>query len=165
MVRRGSWILAVVVGASLGGCATPRAVPRHASTLPADSLRLLREALQLTRPGFATQEEALRAGVYQRSTSSPVPVLAAEDAARGELLHATAAYLIQIGAFPTLPAAHVAAAEAERRFPDLPIAIEAHGALYRVGLGEWASAASARDKLPTIRRHYPDAWVRRRTIS
>lgn len=44
-------------------CATPRAAAPRA-TLPPDSLELLRQALERVRPGYATQADALRAGVY-----------------------------------------------------------------------------------------------------
>lgn len=49
----------------LAGCATARPTPR--TTLPADSAELLQAALARARPGFASQADALRAGVYDAS--------------------------------------------------------------------------------------------------
>lgn len=49
----------------LGGCASARPAPR--TTLPPDSVELLQAALARVRPGFSSQAEAIRAGVYDAS--------------------------------------------------------------------------------------------------
>lgn len=59
--------------AAVAGCAPARAAAPRAS-LPPDSLALLRQALERVRPGFPTQAEAIRAGVYDARPAGP-PVL------------------------------------------------------------------------------------------
>jgi len=160
-------VLAMAVVVTAGACAPRGAPPAPPRPLSADSLALLEEAVRRARPAYATQDEALRAGVYGRR----VEVRAAAPAEPRELpapLPPTppgvpgGPYVIQIGAFPDRTAAEAAGERARSLLGNLEVSYEWSGEFLRVAIGGWPTLAEADRALPEIRRLYPDAWVRRR---
>lgn len=150
-------LLLFAAGCAGGAPPAARPAPR---TLPPDSAALLAEAIRLARPAFAYQAEALRAGVYAAATPTPrAPALAARGG--GE---AGGIYVIQIAAFRDRLAAELAADEAARRFPGLDVVVEDTDNVFRVALAGWAEPTAAHPALQSVRRHYPDAWIRRRAV-
>jgi hypothetical protein len=164
---RGAAVL--LVGALLvTALASCSAAPRQAAaagprTLPADSAALLAAALRQARPAYATQEEALRAGVYAHAAPARpvVPPIAGAGTAgtlgdpRGKV------YVIQIGAYRDRGVAESAASDAGQRFPELSVVIQTAGEYYRIALAGWPEPGTARDALRVVRPYYPDAWLRR----
>ena len=153
-----------------GACAPRGAPPAPPRPLSADSLAVLEEAVRRARPAYATQAEALRAGVYgvrgepvaeraPRAEPAPAPRPAQAPNAPG------GPYIVQIGAFPDRAAAEAAGAEAQRLLGDVEVSYERAGEFLRVAVGGWPTLAEAERALPSIRRVYPDAWVRRRAGS
>lgn len=163
---RAASIAALTLGLAVG-CAHAAPSARPSGSLSPDSLMLLHEALRHVRPAFATQAEALRAGLYHHSQ------VATAVRANSEALHisppasaaAAVGYVIQIAAYRDRALAERTAAEAQRRFPQAHALVEIAGDVYRVGLAGWESAPAATAELPEIRRVYPGAWVRRRGVS
>ncbi|HEV2078792.1 MAG TPA: SPOR domain-containing protein [Allosphingosinicella sp.] len=149
------------------GCAHGGAAPQPLRSLSPDSLALLHEALRHVRPAFATQEEAVRAGVYHQSLEALAIHVNSEAAHFGQPASQAAGdgYIIQIAAYRDRAVADRAAAEAQRRFPQRVAVVEAAGEVYRVGLAGWESTTAATAALPEIQRAYPGAWVRRRGVS
>jgi hypothetical protein len=156
-----------LAAALLAGCGAPQAPAARPGprTLPPDSAALLREAIRQARPAYATQNEALRAGIYappalaQRSApplmpSAPAPAPHAVPAG-GSL------FVIQIAAVRDLALAQARASAAGEHFPELEVLIEATGEHFRIALVGWTEPASARAALPAVQQLYPDAWLRR----
>ncbi len=91
-------------------CRNSASPPQYPKPLSADSAALLRTALQLARPAYVSQQEALRAGIYQ---DAPAPTPARDDRLPGEIRR-EGGYVIQIAGFNDRLSAERAAAEAER---------------------------------------------------
>lgn len=157
-------LLTLTVAAS---CTHTAATPRPSRSLSVDSMILLHQALRHVRPGFTTQEEAVRAGVYHH-----LNVATAVDEVR-EPPRASApssagpreGFVVQIAAYRERALAERAAAEAQRRFPRTIAMVEASDDMFRVTLTGWQSAPAATAELPEIQRVYPGAWVRRAGVS
>lgn len=150
-----AWPLAPLAALVLAGCfanAAPRRAPER--RLPPDSLALLSAALGRARPAYATQAEALRAGIYQAAQPLPAGPTPALDAMGG-------AVVVQIVAHRDRASAEAAARAAEARFPGRTARVEVAGEVYRVSLGAWESEHAAAAELARIRAIYPDAWLRR----
>src|SRR5690606_12801414 len=161
--------------AALAPAACAPAPPRTGRPAPlsADSAALLERAIRLARPGFPTQQEALRAGAYRHPDAAvaagPVPAPPAEVRSAPDT---RSSYVIQIAAFRDRASAEPLAREARERFPDLGAVVEEEGDLFRVALGDrmragpvgWAEAGDAERVLPRVREGYPTAWVRGRNV-
>jgi len=161
--------------AALATAACAPAPPRAGRPAPlsADSAALLERAIRLARPGFPTQQEALRAGAYRHPDAAvaagPVPAPPAEVRSAPDT---RSSYVIQIAAFRDRASAEALAREARERFPDLGAVVEEEGDLFRVALGDrmragpvgWAEAGDAERVLPRVREGYPAAWVRGRNV-
>ncbi|MGH7459128.1 MAG: SPOR domain-containing protein [Longimicrobiaceae bacterium] len=150
----------------LAGCAA-RPEPRPPHPLSPDSAALLAQALRLARPAYATQQEAIRAGVYAshaprpelpgRPVSEPVPAPGPDPPPEGGV------FVIQVAAYRDATSAGLAASRARERLPGIGVELERDGSLHRVILaGGWGSYSQAAGALARVQRHYPDAWVRRR---
>ena len=187
MRARGLALALVVV--AVQGCGAARAATPTA-TLPPDSVELLRRALERARPGFPTQADALRSGVYQpddvaaapREERAVRPVAPAPPADPGSAPprptpppapadrpspprpdppgSAPARFGIQIAAFRDAASADFAAREARRTFPDLTVTATAADGWFRVIVAGWARESDAAAALPAVRARYPSAWVR-----
>jgi cell division septation protein DedD len=171
-LRLSALVLAAVLAGACASVGTPPAPPRP---LSADSLALLEEAVQRARPAYATQAEALRAGIYGRRAEAAAPVQAMPRDPPAEPRPPAPApvpvpvpgspggpYVVQIGAFPDRSAAEAAGARARTLLGEVEISYEWAGEFLRVAVGGWPTLAEAERALPEIRRVYPDAWARRR---
>lgn len=171
---------------ALQGCGAARAAAPSA-TLPADSVELLRQALERVRPAFPTQAEALRSGIYDRTAApaaaQPAPPIAPDHPRRSDPdpprrlppsapperpaephrdppEAETHRFGIQIAAFRDAASADIAAAEARRSFPDLTVSATQAEGWFRVIVMGWARETDAAAALPAIRSRYPSAWIR-----
>lgn len=173
MTLKSGPLRAVALSLLLGtAAACARPVPRAARrTLSPDSAAALRAAIRMARPAYATQEEALRAGVYAvpapvlAVAPTPAPAPAPTRTASGRTAPADESparvFLIQIAAFRDSASAEASASEARRLFPHLRAEVRPEPPLFRVALAGWPDSLAAEDALVRVREVYPSAWVRR----
>lgn len=152
--RAASLLLAVLLPA---GCGPAARAPR--ARLSPDSAAALQRAIRMARPAFATQSDALRAGVY---AAAPAPGGASPPAA--PTVPPEGAFVIQIAAFRDAASAEGVAAVARRDFPDLTVVVEVAGGVHRVALAGWPSTTAAEAALTGVRARFPTAWVRQRPL-
>lgn len=152
-------LLALAVGGS--ACAPRSSGAGRRAPLPRDSAAALERAVRMARPGFETQDEALRAGAYRGTADSAAPVPAAPPAA---LETPGGGFVIQIAAYRDRASAEVAARDAQRSFPALEVVVEEGGGYFRVALAGWRTAAEAAAPLSRVKASYPGAWVRARSV-
>jgi|GEM_PF-2967704 len=178
----------ITLPALLTGCFPQQATPTRPRALPADSAAMLASAMRGARPAFPTQDEALRAGVYQevalarpaaadraspvappRTTPSPAPPASSprtipSPAPSPAQPPRFGQYVVQVAAFSDLASAQRAAIEARRTLPDLATHVEEQNGLFRVSVGSWSDTDTAEASLSRIRELYPSAWVRARAV-
>lgn len=152
--------LALALALLASGCTSaagrpPATGPR---ALSPDSAALLAEAIRQAKPAFATQYEALGAGLYARVAAPHVEQAAAPQP--WPTPH-SGLYVVQVAAYRDRESALAAAAQAEQRFPELQVVIETTGEYFRVAMAGWPFAEEAKPALQAIRTHYPTAWLRR----
>jgi len=144
---RAAVLLLLAATAACGG-APPVSAPR--TELPAESLAVLRDAVTRVRPAFATQEEALAAGVYG---------LERVEGARPASL---ATWVVELAAFPTWEEAEAEAARSEGWASPALLVIEVHGRSIRLAAAGWEERGAAESYQRRARERFPGARVRPR---
>ncbi len=163
-------LIPVLLAVALTGCASARARPPTA-TLSPDSLALLKEAMEQVRPAYATQEDALRSGVYRSgsiansSAVEPIGVASGVQSVTGLAeISVGGRWVIQVAAFENRADASEAALLAAQLFPAAEVIIEQSGPYFRVALVGWDSRGVAERTLRSVQGSYPGAWVRTRGV-
>ena len=162
-------VAAGLLALGVAACGGPRRGATRSAPLSRDSAAVLERAIRLARPGFDTQDEALRAGAYG---TAPAPAAAAPAPAPGPApgpvptgaAAGAAEFVIQIAAFRDLPSAERAASATRRGYPELEVVVERAGEYFRVALAGWSTPEAAATDLSRVRQRYPGAWLRRRSL-
>jgi hypothetical protein len=141
--------LALLLVATAGcGTAPPVSTPR--TELPAESLAVLREAVTRARPAFATQEEALAAGVYGL------------ERVAGARPASLASWVVELASFDTWEEAEAEAARSEGWASPALLVIEVHGRSVRLAAAGWEERAGAESYQRRARERFAGARVRPR---
>lgn len=161
-----SSLLCLLVLVAFAGCGSRRSAPTAPRALSPDSAALLERAVRLARPAFATQAEALRSGAYQLAldTAAAAPELPPAPATRADAPAPGGGAVIQIGAFRDRPSADRLARDARGHFAGAEVVVEGEDGWYRVVLTGWTGSASTERELERVRKRYPGAWVRSRSV-
>jgi hypothetical protein len=141
-------LLLLLATAACGGSPAPRTAP--GAGLPPDSLAVLREAIARARPAFATQEEALAAGVYGLER-----VVGARSAS-------VASWVVELAEYPTWEEAEAEAARHEGWAAPALLVIEVHGRSVRLAAAGWEERSAAESYRLRARERFPGARVRGR---